>query len=240
MPDPISTQDGYSIVFAIDYDRTMTGPDLTPDSQALEAIDRLRQGGILCFLLTGRSMADLAQHPVIATSFDGYCLEGGAQWGTWGSLLTPNNAKVALEAAARLEAEGNSLQRRVASFSCARKDLEAVQRLASDCSIQVNHDRIDVLPPGLDKGIGLDAVLSQRGIRSAHVVALGDGENDSPLLRGTEVGLATADAIPSLKDVADDVLQGAGPAAVLEAARRLLNGEWRAVGRDPPSGPGVA
>ncbi|MEK6975118.1 MAG: HAD family hydrolase [Candidatus Thermoplasmatota archaeon] len=232
-----TSNDGRPLAFAVDYDRTLTGPSLEPDADALRAIAELRAAGIRCFLLTGRSMADLAVHPAIAAAFDGYCLEGGAQWGPWGNLLGPSNANVALEAATRLEAEGIPVQRRVASFGCARADWEAVQRLASNCSIQLNHDRIDVLPPGLDKAIGLDAVLGAQGMRNAHVIALGDGENDLPMLRGAEVGLATANAVPALKAVADEVLQGEGPAAVVEAAQRLLKGDWRAVGRDPPTGP---
>ncbi|MHB1261440.1 MAG: HAD family hydrolase, partial [Thermoplasmatota archaeon] len=128
-------------------------------------------------------------------------------------------------------------QRRVASFGCAKADLDMVRMIAADCSIQVNHDRVDVLPPGLDKAVGLDAVLSQALIRGAHVVALGDGENDIPFLQAAEVGLAVANAVPALKAVADEVLQGAGPAGVIEAAHRLLKGDWQDLGRDPPGGP---
>lgn len=223
-------------MFAVDFDRTLTGHDFVPDSLALTAIAHLRSAGIRCFLLTGRSKADLATFPGIANGFDAFCLEGGAQWGSWDTLIGPNNAKVALDAAARLEAEGIPVVRRIASFSCSKAVLETVNRLASDCSIQVNHDRVDVLPPGLDKALGLDAVLGYLGMRDAHVIAMGDGENDIPLLQAAEVGLATADALPELKAVADEVMQGAGPQGVVEAAQRILAGEWRALGRDPPFG----
>jgi hydroxymethylpyrimidine pyrophosphatase-like HAD family hydrolase len=232
-----TSEAGRALVFAVDYDRTLTGPSFAPDPAAIAAIADLRAAGIRCVLLTGRSMADLATHPVLATAFDAYCLEGGAQWGAWGDLIGPNNAAQALAAAGRVEAEGIAVQRRVASFTCSKGDLAAVQRLAADCSIQVDRDRVDVLPSGLDKGIGIDAVLSHLSLRNAHVVALGDGENDVPLLEGAEVGLATADAVDELKAVADEVLQGSGPAAVVEASRRLLAGEWRELGRDPPAGP---
>lgn len=237
MADIGSSASGSPLVFAVDYDRTLTGNDLSPSEEALAAIASLRVAGIRCFLVTGRSQADLALHPTMLTAFDGYCLEGGAQWGTWGNFIGPSNANIALAAAGRLEAAGIVVQRRVASFSCAKAYLDSIRMMAADCSIQVNHDRVDVLPPGLDKAIGLDAVLGQALIRGAHVVALGDGENDIPFLQAAEVGLAVANAVPELKAVADEVLVSAGPAGVVEVARRLLKGDWQDAGRDPPVGP---
>lgn len=214
------------IVFATDCDRTLTGLDLVPDPDALAAITELRSRGIRCVLVTGRSKAELAVHPGVAAAFDGYALEGGATWGSWNDLWTPDNLDIALAAAARLEQAGVIVQRRTASFSCSIADLDAVLRLASDCSIQRNVDRLDVVPPRLDKGTGLDGVLSMGAIRGAHIIAIGDGENDIPLFERATVGLAVANAVPALKAVADEVLDAPGPAGVIDAARRILKGDW--------------
>lgn len=240
MPEIATTPAGHALVFAVDYDRTITDGDGRPSPGALQAIRQLRGLGIRVYLMTGRCKAELAAYPEIAEAFDGFCLEGGAQWGSWSNPIGPNNANIALAAAARLESAGVAIVRRVASFSCNRADLDVVRREAADCGIFPNHDRVDVLPPGLSKAIGIDAVLGMAAIRDAHVVALGDGENDVPLLEGADVGLATADAVPELKAVADEVLAVAGPEAVVEVARRLLQGDWQAVPAPPTPSPPAA
>ena len=225
------------IVFAVDCDRTLTGDDLVPDAAALAAIAELRKAGIRCVLVTGRSKADLERFPGIATGFDAYALEGGALWGPWGDLLAPSNADVAMRAADRVVAAGLAIERRVASFGVDAVHHAQVRELAADCSIHLNIDRLDVLPPGLDKGTGLDGALGSLGNRNVHVVAIGDGQNDLALFDRADIALAVANAVGPLKEAADEVLPAPGPAAVIDAARRLLAGDWR---RAPPTLPGAA
>lgn len=223
------------VVLAVDCDRTLTGADLVPDPGALSSVAKARAGGIRCILVTGRSREDLAAHADIPRAFDAYVLEGGAAWGMWADLKQPANAGVALSAAQGLEEAGISVERRTGSFSCARHDLDAVRRVAAGCSIQANVDRVDVTPPGVDKGSGLDAVLGLLGLRDAHVVAVGDGENDVPLFGRASVGLAVANAAPGLKRHADEVLPLPGPEGLVGAIERLLAGEWRPLEAARPS-----
>ena len=213
--------------FAVDCDRTLTGTDLIPDAGALQAIQELRQAGIRCILVTGRSRDDLQRFPDIQATFDAFALEGGARWGTWDDLMQTSNVNLVHEAAQRCIDAGLAIERRTASFSARLADLEVVQPLLGQCSQQVNVDRLDVVPPGMDKGLGLDGALGYIGSRGAYVVAVGDGENDIPMFERAHVGLAVANAVPTLKEAADAILSSAGPAGVIEAARRLLAGEWR-------------
>ena len=215
------------IAFAVDCDRTLTGDDFVPDPEALSAITELRKAGFRCILVTGRSKADLERFPTVAEAFDAYALEGGAVWGPWNALLRPSNVEVVLKAADRVAEAGVAIERRSTSFGAPLKDLAVLQEKAADCTLQVNIDRVDVLPPGLDKGTGLDGALASLGIRGAHVVAIGDGENDVALFDRSQVALAVANAVPALKQVADEVLTAPGPAGVIDAARRLLKGDWR-------------
>ncbi|HJQ93753.1 MAG TPA: HAD hydrolase family protein [Candidatus Thermoplasmatota archaeon] len=233
-PSPAARQ---PIAFAVDCDRTLTGEDLVPDPEALFAIAALREAGIPCVLVTGRAKEDLERFSTIADSFDAYALEGGAVWGPWNTLLRPSNVDIVLKAADRVAEAGIEVERRSASFSVAIKDLQVLQEKAADCSLQTNIDRVDVLPPGLDKGTGLDGALGSLGIRAAHVVAIGDGENDIPLFDRSNVALAVANAVPALKEIADEILAEAGPKGVVDAAHRLLKGEWRT---DPPVPPAAA
>lgn len=216
-------------VFAVDCDRTMTGPDLIPDPRALAAIANLRGAGVTCILVTGRTQEDLARFDDLPAAFDAYVLEGGALWGTWGGLTAPSNVPIVLEAARRVHAEGVPLLAGQASFSCGRVDLEKVLALAEGCSFQLNVDRVDILPPGVDKGVGLDAVLGRLGLRSATIFAIGDGENDVPLFARATIALAVANAHPALKAEAHRVLHGMGPEGVVEAAELLLSDGWRSV-----------
>jgi phosphoglycolate phosphatase-like HAD superfamily hydrolase len=224
-----------AIAFAVDCDRTLTDPDLVPNPEALSALGTLRSAGFTLALVTGRSRDDLERFG-LGDAFDTYALEGGAVWGPWDALCRPSNADLVLQAADRVEKAGIEVERRTASFSVALPDLPAVRELAAGCSVQVNVDRVDVLPPGLDKGIGLDGALGAIGRRGIHVVAIGDGENDLPLFARANVALAVGNAVPALKAEADEVL-GPGPAGVIEAARRLLEGDWR---DDPPVLPAAA
>ena len=234
MTDPTASQ-ARSVAFAVDCDRTLTGPDLEPDPEARFALTELRKAGIRCILVTGRSREDL-QRFNIADSFDAFALEGGAVWGPWETLIRPANGDVALKAADRVAAAGIEVERRTTSFSVALSDLAAVSELAADCSLQVNVNRVDVLPPGLDKGVGLDGALGSLAARGAHVVAIGDAENDLAMFDRADVCLAVANAVPLLKEHADEVLAMPGPAAVVEAVRRLLKGDWRS----PPAVPAAA
>lgn len=213
-------------VLAVDCDRTLTGDDLVPDERALAAIAQLRAMDVKCVLVTGRTQADLARHHALPHAFDAYALEGGAAWGPWDDLWLPGNVNIVLDAASRLEAAGVAVRRGKASFSCDRADLPRVSALAADCSIQPNVDRVDVLPPGMDKGMGLEAALGRMGLRGVQVIAIGDGENDIPLFGRADVGLALANAHPALKEAADTVLEEAGPLGLVQAAKRILHGEW--------------
>jgi hydroxymethylpyrimidine pyrophosphatase-like HAD family hydrolase len=227
------------LVLACDLDRTLTGPDLVPDAMALAALAQLRRAGVACVLVTGRSFPAVSKHEALREAFDAIAVEGGAEWGTWDHRLGPGGKQVLFEAASRLEAEGIQVRRRNSSFSCSVEVLEAVRKSASGCSVNVNVDRVDVLPPGLDKGTGLDGALSTIGRRSAFTVAIGDGENDIPMFLRASLGVATGNATDALKEVADIVLDEPGPAAVIRLASDILLGRTPAADGGPGA-PGPA
>lgn len=212
--------------FVVDCDRTLTGDDFIPDARALDAIVALRQANITCILATGRTKAELAAHVRLPEAFDAFVLEGGASWGTWDDQWQAGNANLVQDAATRIEAQGITITRGKSSFSCDRNDLARVSTLAGDCRFFPNVDRVDVLPPGLDKGIGLDGALARLGRRGAQVIAIGDGENDLPLFDRAQVSIAPANAHAAVKEAADVVLDVPGPLAVVQAAQRILQGEW--------------
>lgn len=58
---------------------------------------------------------------------------------------------------------------------------------------------------GVDKAKALDAVLPSLGIGREEVIAFGDGQNDLSMLRYAGIGVAMENAVPQLKDAADEV-----------------------------------
>ena len=72
------------------------------------------------------------------------------------------------------------------------------------------------------KGHRLGAVLAEMNLSPHNTVAVGDAENDLSLLGIAEIGAAVADAVPSLRQHADLVLDHADGAGVAE----LLTGPY--------------
>ena len=60
--------------------------------------------------------------------------------------------------------------------------------------------------PGVDKSTGLMAVATLLGVDLADVVAIGDAENDVPMLRSAGIGLAVSGASPAAIAAADHQL----------------------------------
>ena len=61
---------------------------------------------------------------------------------------------------------------------------------------------LEVLPPGSSKGEGVAVLLDHLRIKTDHVIAFGDGENDVEMLSMVNFGVAVDNAKPMLKDVA--------------------------------------
>ena len=80
-----------------------------------------------------------------------------------------------------------------------------------------------VLPIAVAKSTGLRQALRALRISVHNTVAIGDAENDYDLLDACEVGTAVDWGSATLKAAADEVVPGAGPAAVAGYIRRLAD-----------------
>jgi len=93
-----------------------------------------------------------------------------------------------------------------------------IGELGLDCQIVRNRAALMVLPAGVTKGSGLGAVLTEMNLSPHNTVAVGDAENDLSLFGMAELGVAVANAVPSVRRRADLVLEeqdGAGVAELL-------------------------
>jgi hydroxymethylpyrimidine pyrophosphatase-like HAD family hydrolase len=81
-----------------------------------------------------------------------------------------------------------------------------------------------VLPRGIDKASGLVAVCESMQIRLEDVVGIGDAENDLPLLMAAGLAVATSNALPEVKQIANLVTEGEDGDGVAEFVEQLVSG----------------
>ena len=62
---------------------------------------------------------------------------------------------------------------------------------------------VECAAPGVNKGTGLERLCKTLGISPAACVAVGDAENDMPMLRAAGLGVAMGNAAPHVKAAAD-------------------------------------
>ena len=212
-------------VVAVDLDGTVTSGGQV-SAEAVEAIDQVRRNGLVVVLVTGRIGAELeVEFPQIAGHVDALVLENGAVAvidGTTRALSAPVDR--ALDDA--LANRGVPYRRGEVLVAVdgehAATVVEVIGQLGLDCQIIRNRAALMVLPAGVTKGTGLGAVLAEMSLSPHNTVAVGDAENDLSLLGMAEIGVAVANAVPSLRQHADLVLDHADGAGVAE----LLTGPY--------------
>jgi hydroxymethylpyrimidine pyrophosphatase-like HAD family hydrolase len=208
-------------VVAVDLDGTLaSGGNLAPE--AVAAIDQARRDGLIVVLATGRIGAELrTEFPRIADHVDALVLENGAVVVSDGETyaLAPPVDRALDDALAN---RGVPYRRGEVLVAVDREHaaavVEVIGELGMDYQVIRNRAALMVLPAGVTKGTGLDALLAKMNLSPHNTVAVGDAENDLSLLGVAEIGAAVADAVPSVRRSADVVLDepdGAGVAALL-------------------------
>lgn len=212
---------GFLQVAALDLDNTLTSEGRV-SPEAVNAIDQVRRNGLVVVLVTGRIGEELkAEFPEIADHVDALVLENGAVAVIDGRVrLLSEPVEGVLDAA--LADRGVPYRRGEALVAMdgehAAAVLDVLGRLGLDCQLVRNRDSLMVLPAGVTKGAGLDAVLTEMNFSAHNTIAVGDAENDLSMFGVAEIGVAVADAVPSVKQHADLVLEdrnGAGVASLL-------------------------
>lgn len=79
----------------------------------------------------------------------------------------------------------------------------------------------DILQDGVNKGTGLLEMTSHFGLGLNEAVAVGDGDNDVPMLQAAGLSIAVANGSEAAKAAADQVGPAAAPCGVAELCRRL-------------------
>ena len=82
---------------------------------------------------------------------------------------------------------------------------------------------IDLVRTGVNKATGLQDLCERFGYSPEGILAFGDGENDSRMLSFAGHGVATGNAAPSVKELADEVIGTNEEQAVLSYLEDLLD-----------------
>lgn len=83
-------------------------------------------------------------------------------------------------------------------------------------------EMLEVLPPGASKGWALRQLLKIIKVDAAHVMAVGDAENDIEMIQLAGVGVAMGQAAQDVKDAADYVTDSNDADGVAEAFERFV------------------
>ncbi|HZR25431.1 MAG TPA: HAD family hydrolase, partial [Vicinamibacterales bacterium] len=205
---------------ATDYDGTLAW-DGKVDEPTVDALLRARTAGMRLLMVTGRELQDLFNTFGHTDLFDLVVAENGAV------LFDPARKSVKTLAPApppallaRLSAEkvpvsvGHSIVATVEPHHVAV--LQAIKDLGLEWHVIFNKGSVMVLPADVTKATGLAAALQQLKIDPNDVVGFGDAENDQAFLRSCGLSVAVANALPSVKELANVTTTGARGAGVTE------------------------
>jgi hydroxymethylpyrimidine pyrophosphatase-like HAD family hydrolase len=222
---------------ATDFDGTLAH-DGRVDAATLDALARARRHGVRLLLVTGRELEDLLATFPTLRALDLVVAENGAL------IYDPRTHEVDLLAPPPPPALLAGLRAAAVPFSAGRAIVATVEphgavldAIVHDLGLAwhtiQNKGAVMALPSGITKATGLVAALVREGVPSDEVVAVGDAENDLPLLQACGLGVAVANALPAVKAAADMVTAGARGPGVVELIDRLLAGAL-----PPPRRPG--
>lgn len=218
---------------ATDYDNTLAVDGLV-EPETVAALNRLIQSGRKLILVTGRLLPDILNiFPEI-----GLCERVVADNGAVlyrpatreHTMLSPQIPPGFVEELRRRQVPELSVGECIVGTVRPHELtlLEVIRDLGLELQVIFNRDAVMVVPSGVNKASGLQAALQEMGLSSRNVVAIGDAENDHALLNQCEYAVAVANAVPTLKDIADFVTTGAEGRGVVELIGELVEHDLQA------------
>jgi hydroxymethylpyrimidine pyrophosphatase-like HAD family hydrolase len=211
------------VALAVDVDRTLMPMGRDPRRSATEALATARSFGLKVIVASGR------QHPWLASL--------AARLRVVDAIVAENGAVVEAPIGARPRIQGRltstRVRRRLAHVSwpdlefgdvvvsAPRSRQRAVANLLRGLEVDLvpNVDRIMVLPAGVSKASGVHRALRALDLGSRDFAAIGDGENDIPLLRAAALSGAVRNARPAVRASAQYVCRGSFGEGVNEFVR---------------------
>ncbi len=218
------------LALACDYDGTLAHDGRVADN-TLSQLERVRASGRKLILVTGRELPDLlATFPRIDL-FDWVVAENGCLLYRPSTqekkpLGQPPPAKFIVELQKRKVEPLSVGQAIVATWTPHETTvLEVIRELGLELQLIFNKGAVMVLPAGQNKATGLAAALKEMKLSPHNVAAIGDAENDHAFLKLCECSVATANALPMVKESVDFVTGGINGAGVSELIDELIRND---------------
>jgi Cof subfamily protein (haloacid dehalogenase superfamily) len=104
-----------------------------------------------------------------------------------------------------------------------REKIEAIEGVEVTSSWSNN---IEIMPRGVHKGSALAMLSGMLHLPKSQVMAIGDNDNDIPMLKWAGYGVAMGNATEGAKAVSGYRTEGNENAGVAKAIRRYALGEW--------------
>jgi HAD superfamily hydrolase (TIGR01484 family) len=212
---------------AADYDGTLAHHGLI-DDLTWSSLRRLRDSGRKLIMVTGRELDELLGLLQYPEMFDRIVAENGAVLYCPASkavkLLAPPPPKEFAAELVRRGVDRVAVGRVIVAAWEPHQDtiLHVIHDLALELQVIFNKGAVMVLPTGVNKATGLSESLKELGLSAHNVVAVGDAENDHALITKAELGVAVANALPSLKSHADFVTAADHGAGVSQLIDRMV------------------
>jgi len=149
--------------------------------------------------------AGLAVERVGSTAHDAATPQFVSSPGYEHAWLNPDNTEVSIEDL--LSAPAIKLLIRKAGATSAEMAAALADHVGDhgDITYSTNNGLIEVVPRGISKATGVEAVARPRGIAADEIVSFGDMPNDVPMLRWAGLGVAMGNAHPEAVAAADEV-----------------------------------
>jgi HAD superfamily hydrolase (TIGR01484 family) len=214
------------MALATDYDGTLATDGIVAPA-TLAALEAVKASGRKTLLVTGRHLDDLRRVFPNVEVFDRIVAENGAVLYDPArreeKILTeepPAELLTALRQAGVKFDVGHAI---ISSWTPAETAiLDVIKKTALDYQVIFNKGAVMVLPSGVNKATGMTKGLESLLFSPHNVVSVGDAENDHSLLASGECSVAVANAVPSLRERADIVTNGARGEGVVELIHQML------------------
>ncbi len=198
----------YFLALATDYDGTLAKDGVVTPA-TLTALEKLRASGRKLLLVTGRMLEDLLQVFPRPELFEWIVAENGAllyRPHSHESRLLADPAPNGLAEALTVRGvtpitSGRSIVASWRPYECTV--LRVLSELGIDRQIIFNKRAVMILPTGTNKASGLRVALDEMKISAHNVVAIGDAENDLPMLTACACGVAVSNSVESVLAKAD-------------------------------------
>lgn len=216
------------LALATDFDGTLAADGFV-DAATIAGLVALRQSGRKVILITGRHLADLLNVFPEIQQCDRVVAENGAL------LYNPQTQGVQQLGESPSEAFIAALKARgvepldigqgiVATWQPHGETVvQVIEEMNLNWQVILNKRAVMALPQGIDKASGLKAACNDLNLPLEATIGIGDAENDKHLLSTSGYGVAVANAIASLQEMADWVTPSARGQGVQELIQSWLN-----------------